>query len=215
MNRLKYALCLLPMLAILFSHASAQAGDVASAPSAVAADSNELHPGDIARVTVWRRPDMSGDFPVDADGTLKHPLFQHVVVGGVPLSEARQHMRDYLSTFDQDPQFVLEPLLRVAVSGEVRAPNLYSLPRETTISQAIALAGGPTERGRLDRVRLIRGDKQITIDLLSPTDRIGREVVHSGDRIVIGRKRDWLRDYAAPVASLLTVAVSLATLLRQ
>jgi len=48
---------------------------------------------------------------------------------------------------------------RIFVSGQVRTPGAYSIPENTTLLQALALAGGPTERAALGRVRVIRLQK--------------------------------------------------------
>ena len=33
-----------------------------------------LRPGDALRITVWRQPEFSGDFVVNPDSTIGHPL---------------------------------------------------------------------------------------------------------------------------------------------
>src|SRR5215204_2900642 len=85
-----------------------------------------LSPGDSVRITVWRRPELSGDFVVAPDNSITHPLFRTVKVGGVPHNIAEANVRTFLLRFDQDPQFVLEPLFRVAVTGEVNRPQLFA-----------------------------------------------------------------------------------------
>ena len=47
-------------------------------------DGVRLAPGDVLRVNVWRRPELSGDFVLASDGTLTHPLFKSVQVAGAP-----------------------------------------------------------------------------------------------------------------------------------
>jgi len=68
---------------------------------------------------------------------------------------------------------------RIFVSGQVRTPGAYSVPENTTLLQALALAGGPTERAALGRVRVIRlvKGKQTTVktrleDIVRPGDTI-------------------------------------------
>jgi polysaccharide export outer membrane protein len=65
------------------------------------------------------------------------------------------------------------------VFGEVRNPGAYSLQRDTTVLQALSLAGGLTERGSTRRVRIIRvvgGKKQELAvkleDLVRPDDTV-------------------------------------------
>jgi len=48
-----------------------------------------LRPGDVLRITVWRHPEMSGEFVVAPDSTLVHPLYQVVKVAGAPLPVAK------------------------------------------------------------------------------------------------------------------------------
>src|SRR4051794_37199380 len=117
-----------------------------------------LSAGDSVRVVVWRKPEMSGDFIVAPDGTITHPLYRAVRVGGVSFATAEANVRTFLARFEQDPQFVLEPLVRVAVSGEVGRPQVFALRPETSIADAVAQAGGPNQFANRDRVRVLRRD---------------------------------------------------------
>src|SRR5207248_7634121 len=131
--------------------------DVCSSDLAQAARSDPvLRPGDMLRLSVWRHPELSGDFLVAPDSTVVHPLYQRVQVVGVPLPVVKERLRALLVTYEQGVEFAIEPLFAVTVAGEVRQPNLYRLPQGTTFAQAIAQAGGPTELGRLDRVHVMR-----------------------------------------------------------
>ena len=127
-----------------------------------------LAPGDMVRIEVWRQPELSGEFAIAADGSIRHPLYRDVQVAGVPLTTAEERLRSFLRQFETTPQFVISPLLAVAVGGEVRQPSLYNLPPEVSIAEAVARAGGPTERGRLSRVRLLRDGRELKLDLTQP-----------------------------------------------
>ena len=159
-----------------------------------------LRSGDVIRLEIWRQPELSGDFDVASDGTIRHPLYQQVQVAGVPLSQVHVRLRRFLSDFIEDPQFVVTPLVRVAIGGEVREPNLYNLRPEISIAEALAGAGGPTEEGRLDRVRLLRDDTELELDLTRSDYR--HELVRSGDQILVERRRNVWREYIAPAASI-------------
>ena len=160
-----------------------------------------LAPGDMVRIEVWRQPELSGEFAIAADGSIRHPLYRDVQVAGVPLTTAEERLRSFLRQFETTPQFVISPLLAVAVGGEVRQPSLYTLPPEVTIAEAVARAGGPTERGRLSRVRLLRDGRELKLDLTQPDAELAQMPIRSGDQILIGRRRDIWRDYIAPAAS--------------
>jgi polysaccharide biosynthesis/export protein len=198
-------------LAILVSTAivtEGLAGQTSAAPSAV------LSPGDSVRIVVWRSPELSGDFVVAPDGSITHPLYRTVKVAGLPMSTVEANLARYLSSFQQNPQFVVEPLIRVAVSGEVPRPAVFALRPETTVAEAVARAGGLTQFGRRDKVRLIRtqpngSQREVYVDLKNPADPIGSGPVRSGDLILVDRKKNILREIVLPVVGL---AGSLASL---
>lgn len=167
------------------------------------ADQSEtvLSPGDLIRIDVWRQPTFSGDFGIAGDGSIRHPLYQTVRITGLPLTRARERVRSFLVDFVTEPQFVITPLLFVTVGGAVEQPNRYHLPPEVTVAGAVAGAGGATEDGRLDRVRLLRAGGEIVMDLTQPRSEVGRLPIKSGDQILVGRRRNVWREYIGPVAS--------------
>ena len=168
-----------------------------------------LRPGDMLRITVWRHPEMSGDFAVAPDSTLVHPLYRMVKVAGAPLATVRERLRGLLAKYEQDVQLVIEPLFPVTVAGEVRVPNLYRLPQGTTFAQAIAQAGGLTELGRLDKVRVIRRDSEMVIDLARGYSRYEALPIASGDQVLVARRSSFnlLRDVLYPLTSV-TAAIA-------
>ena len=168
-----------------------------------------LRPGDALRIDVWRHPELSGEFVVAPDSALEHPLYQVVKVAGVPLAVVKQRLDSVLARYEQGVQFVVEPLFPVTIAGEVRQPNLYRLPQGTTFAQAVAKAGGPTELGRLDKVRVIRRDSAMVINLAKGYSRYGTLPIASGDQLLVTRRSNFnlLRDVLYPAASL-TAAVA-------
>jgi polysaccharide export outer membrane protein len=173
-----------------------------------------LSPGDSIRITVWRKPEFSGDFIVGADGSITHPLYRTVRVGGVPFTTAESNVRSFLAKFEQDPQFVVEPLIRVAVSGEVGRPQVFAVRPETSIAEAVAQAGGPTQFGKREQVRVLRkdpngGQREIMVSLLDPESPTSTIRVHSGDQIVVDRKRSFFREVFLPALGVLGSAASI------
>ena len=145
-------------------------------PAAAQTDTTAaVRPADLVRLSVWRMPEFSGDFPVAPDGTIQHPLLTEVRVVGRPREEVRRQLREVLLRYENDPQFVFDYLYRVAVTGEVRLPNLYSLPPETSLSQAIAAAGGLSEFGRInDVIGTVLGAEsgKYTVNSLAPLSTV-------------------------------------------
>jgi polysaccharide export outer membrane protein len=170
-----------------------------------------LKPGDYVHIGVWRQPDFSGEFEVAADGSIGHPLYRAVRVAGVPLSVADDRLRAFLRRYEETPTFTMTARFRVIVSGEVRDPKLYSLAPEVTIAQAVALAGGPTERAQLDQVRVQRGTDQLVVDLAQPGGG-GEQAIRSGDHIVVPRRRNFFQEIVVPAASVASGVAGLISL---
>lgn len=92
------------------------------------------------------------------------------------LQEGRLSMN--LSLRDGDTIFIPKAEL-LYVLGQVRSPGAYPVAKETTVLQALALAGGVTDRGAANRVQMVRivnGKKTETkvalSDLVLPGDTI-------------------------------------------
>lgn len=190
---------------------TAAAAPPLAAQSRIAArDTNvALQPGDMVKITVWRNAEMSGDFVVGVNGALRHPLYQDVPIAGVPLSEVEARLTKFLTKFEQNPQLVVEPLFQVTVGGEVRTPNLYPLPRTTTISQAVALAGGVTTVGRLDKVKLYRNGQEVDVDLTDPSGRWSNEPIQSGDQLIVTKKGNFFTSFFLPLISVAGAVASI------
>lgn len=172
-----------------------------------------LNPGDQIRITVWRKAELSGDFAITANGTIAHPLYREVSVIGVPLATVEERLRTFLARYETNPQFVIQPLVKIVVGGEVRTPNIYAVPPETTIAQAIALAGGPTERGRLDKVHVIREHQDILMDVSRPDADVNGLLIRSGDQILIGRRGRGALEYLGPVTSSIAAVAAIISII--
>jgi polysaccharide export outer membrane protein len=210
-------LCLVPIIALVVPEAIA-AQAPASRADAPRTEQVTLSPGDSVRITVWRKPEFSGDFIVGSDGSITHPLYRTVRVGGLPFTTAESNVRVFLSKFEQDPQFVIEPLIRVAVSGEVGRPQVFAVRPETSIAEAVAQAGGPNQFGRRERVRVLRkepngGQREIVVSLLDPESPSAAVRVHSGDQIVVDRKRSFFREVFVPALGVIGSVASIGLLI--
>ena len=199
------------VLLIMFSLLLCGASPAALAQSSGPVASGALNPGDVVRITVWRKPELSGDFVVAGDGSVSHPLYREVRVTGIPLAAVEARLREFLGKLETNPQFVVEPLLRVAVAGEVRQPSLYTLRPETSLGQAVAMAGGATDRGRTDRVLLVRDNKQVVVTLRAADQSGAAMPIRSGDQIVVERTSAVFRDYIAPIVSILGATAAIVS----
>jgi polysaccharide export outer membrane protein len=194
--------CALALLILGSRPAFAQAGPPAGT----------LQPGDTVRVSVWNRAELSGSLVVAGDGTLAHPLYSDLVVAGVPLDQVRSRVAETVGRYQTNPRIVVEPTFRVSVTGHVRRPGLLALPPETTLAQAVALAGGGTENARLSAVRLTRGGTEVPVDLTRPGAGLAGERIRSGDALFVPLRLNVFREYVAPASSIVAAAISVLTL---
>lgn len=69
----------------------------------------------------------------------------------------------------------------IYVFGQVRNPGSYLVQKDTTVLQALSLAGGVTENGAMNRIRVVRlvDDKRTEIKVTE------RDIVRPGDTIVV------------------------------
>lgn len=180
---------------------------------AVSTEAAVLRAGDAVRITVWEHEELSGEFEITADGTIAHPVFRSIQAAGVPHDVLERRVEEVLRRFDTAPQFVVQPLFRVVVGGEVRQPSLYLLSPETTVAQAVGMAGGVTERAKLEEVVLFRGGTETTIDLTRAEAGTGQMPVRSGDQIFVQRRVSVFREYIAPAGSITAALVAIVSLI--
>jgi protein involved in polysaccharide export with SLBB domain len=178
-----------------------------------------LNPGDSVRIVVWRKPEMSGDFIVAPDNTISHPLYRMVQVGGIPFDPTGiANIRAFLARFEQDPQFVAEPLVRIAVSGEVGKPQVFAVRPETSIADAVAQSGGPTQNADRNKVIVLRKDpngrqRELSVSLFDPETGAAYSRVHSGDQIVVNKRKSFLRDIIIPTLGIIGSVASIGLLI--
>ncbi|HET9727081.1 MAG TPA: SLBB domain-containing protein [Gemmatimonadales bacterium] len=204
-------------LAVLIASVTLVAPVVAQEKAARTSEQAVLLPGDSIRVVVWRKPEFSGDFEIAPDGSITHPLYRAVQVAKVPFATAEANLRRFLSGFEDNPQFVMEPLLRVAVSGEVTRPQVFAVRPETTIGEALARAGGPNTNGARNRVRVLRLEPngqqtQMTLDLQGAGSNDGTLPIRSGDQIVVDKKKSFARDILVPALGIIGSIASVGLL---
>lgn len=106
-----------------------------------------LGPLDLLTVKVFRVPELSGDYQVDAKGMLDMPLLGPVNVRDkTPQAFSMELEQRYAEKYLQNPQISVRVLTSnnnsVTLEGGVQAPGIYQLPGRTNLLGAIALARG-------------------------------------------------------------------------
>jgi protein involved in polysaccharide export with SLBB domain len=109
-----------------------------------------LGPGDNLQVTIFRQPDMSGQFAIDGEGFLALPLVGEFKAGGLTTRDLENQIEERL----KQAQFLVNPQVGVQlltyrsfyVLGEVSKPGSYEYRDGISLTNAVALAGGYTYR---------------------------------------------------------------------
>jgi polysaccharide biosynthesis/export protein len=155
-----------------------------------------VQPGDSLTVTVWKEPDLQGEFLVRPDGGLSFPLAGNIEAGGHTVAEIRKVLETRLA------KYIPEPVITVAVKaatgsqifvvGKVNRPGNFALIRPIDVMQALSLAGGTTPFADVDGIRILRreGDRQLVFRFRYDDVRRGRELsqnilLQSGDTVVV------------------------------
>ncbi|MEP7382748.1 MAG: polysaccharide biosynthesis/export family protein [Gemmatimonadota bacterium] len=205
------ALCLVSLSLFSAPRAAAQrtsdASFAASRAGVGPVSPNSAHPGDILRLRIWREPDMSGDFPVDAEGTATLPRLGAMRVVDIPRDSLQRLLVAEYARFLRNPSVEVTLLRRVRVVGEVRTPGLYTADPTMGLRDILALAGGPNPDGRTDRVRLDRGGEStwLTLTGAPPTDE---SRPRSGDQLFVPQ-RNWFARNTPIVATVASVTGAL------
>lgn len=158
-----------------------------------------IAPDDVLRIQVYHEPDLSmEDARVTAAGMVRMPLIGDVAVAGLSASEAADVIAGQLNRYLVSPQVTLfvkqRTGRRITLGGEVREPGLFPVEGRITLSQAVALAKGPTRLASLKQVVVVRqveGERRAAMFDLSAI-RKGEAPdpeILGGDTIIVGLSR--------------------------
>jgi protein involved in polysaccharide export with SLBB domain len=86
------------------------------------------------------------------------PNIRRVRLHGVLRSELEELMTREVGAVVLNAVVRAQPLMRLAVFGQVANPGYVSVPADTRVDQLITIAGGPTVGADIANVRLARGD---------------------------------------------------------
>ena len=153
-----------------------------------------LVPGDVIRITIWREPDMTGEFLVQEDGTAVLPRVGPIHVTGYTPSTLKQNLVTEYSKTLNNPSIEIVVLRRILITGEVGGEGVYPVDPTMSLVEALALAGGPSATAKKDTVILVRGEEEREIDLEDPI-AVRNVALQSGDQLVVPRTGAYIRNW--------------------
>jgi protein involved in polysaccharide export with SLBB domain len=202
-----------PLAVILLVLAQLFAGTSFSQEATPSSDVLTLQAGDLIRVQIWREEDLSGEFLVDPRGVVTLPLLGDLEVTHIPMGALRDTLTERYRTHLRNPSISVTPLRRINVLGEVQKPGIYSVDPTISLAGAVALAGGATSAGDLNRIRVVRqgadaGEPVAAAAVLDSVD------IRSGDQILVGRRSWFDRNSTFVVSALLSISSIVISLTR-
>ena len=167
--------------------------------------------GDVVKLWIWREEELSGEFLVPESGVVVFPKIGAQKVTDRPMPQLRDALLTEFQKYLRNPSIEISFLRRVNVLGAVRKAGVYTLDPTMTIAMAVAMAEGPTEAGRADRVVLMRDGERIVTDIDQKT-KIGDLPIRSGDQLYVP-ERSWVSRNSVLVAAAVSGFFSVITVL--
>ena len=142
--------------------------------------SYELGPGDEILISIWGAAENEYSSSISREGFVKVERIGPVYLSGLTIAEAKNKLKRSLSKIysginsSQNSEFKVYldlSLLNtrsivVNVTGNVVAPDTYTVSSLSTVLNVLYAAGGPNESGSYRNIKVIRNGKNIkTIDL--------------------------------------------------
>lgn len=173
----------------------AEAGEYVSTGSNVLTLPTEyrLGPGDRLGIYLVGNVQEAREVVVNVEGKIYLPPAGVLFVWGLRISEFVELLTEKLSSYYDNfsvEVMLLEPKnVLVSVAGEITRPGKYVLSALNTVLDAVIVADGPTPKGSLRNIQLIRdGKPHATVDLYSflMSNRKEPEIfLEAGDRIFV------------------------------
>ena len=203
--------CAVALLLSACASSRAQNGDVNGLDPARRAAEARPQPGDSIVVLVLREPELTRTVMVTETGEAPFAKLGLLKVDTLTIRQLHEVVRDRYAHFLREPALQITVLRRVAVSGEVRAPNVYMVDISTTLRDVVARAGGVTNEGNRKKVFIVRnGERTHVPNWDREMGPIGD--LRSGDQVTVGRK-SWLTLNALPaVSTAMTLAFLIVTI---
>ncbi|MCL1143245.1 polysaccharide biosynthesis/export family protein [Shewanella gaetbuli] len=149
-------------------------------------DSYRLGAGDTIIIQVYGEEELTLETQVTNSGTINYPFLGSLTLNGLTIKQVEKLIYDGLKG-----DYFVEPSVYVGmveyrpfyIHGEVKKPGGYPYQPGMTVNQAIALAGGLTERASQEKILISREGTKITTEQGTINSKIS-----AGDTITIEQR---------------------------
>lgn len=119
-----------------------------------------IGPEDELEILVWKNEDLSRKVQVRPDGKITLPLVNDVYAAGFSRQMLQDKLIELFRTFLGEPEITVSIIAansyKVFVQGRVQQPGAFSILHNTTMVQAIAMAGGFAEWADTAKIMIVR-----------------------------------------------------------
>ncbi len=132
-------------------------------------------PGDEIVIDIWGASENTYQLPVTTKGNIRIPSLGPVYISGMTIERASRRIEGQLykiyaglNPANGRPNTFVDISLgnvrsiKVSVLGEARRPGTYTLNSLSSVFNALYLSGGPTVRGSMRKIEVIRAKEKIT-----------------------------------------------------
>jgi polysaccharide export outer membrane protein len=179
-----------------------------------------IGPADKLTIRVFEVKDLSFDNEqVDASGHIMLPLIGKLQAAGKTTDQLEDEISQRLEKYLQSPQVSVSitesASQKVTVEGNVKTPGVYLVRGETTLMQAVAMAGGVDSEADTHKVAVIRlvdgVRKAAVVDYAAvKAGKAPDPIIQGNDDVVVGEsttKMVWANIMRSlPIFSLMAVA---------
>jgi polysaccharide export outer membrane protein len=153
-----------------------------------------IGPEDILHVEVWKDQDLSRDVTVRPDGLISLPLVGDVKAEGLNVKQLTEVLTKRYAKYIETPNVSVSlnaiNSFKIFIVGKVNAPGAFPIRSNTTVLQAISMAGGFAEWATPDKIVLVRQDagqeKHYRINYDKIVSGAAPDIyLHKNDRLIV------------------------------
>lgn len=149
-------------------------------------------PGDEVKIMLWGRVNAQYNLTIDRNGSITIPQIGPLYVAGMTFQEMSTYLikqSNQIVGANIDITMGALKTIPVFILGDVRRPGAYTIGSFSTITDALLMAGGPTDIGSMRNVQLKRKDTLVTnfdlYDLLLKGNKGADAVLQAGDVVFV------------------------------
>lgn len=151
-------------VATKFSWAEQQGGKTADQPKTPSAkpvdDDYIIGPSDMLAINVWKDAELSRTVLVRPDGKISLPLVGELEVSGLTALRVQRLLAERFKEYIDHPQVtvIVEGVKSrtYTIVGKISKQGSYELGKPTTVLEAIAIAGGPLDFAKTNKIVVVR-----------------------------------------------------------